>query len=943
MRHLSWSVRAAVRGRPRWAVLAVMLVALVIVAPGATTGEIEGPVDLGTLGGALSQASAVNDSGQVAGTSETADGSQHPFSWTPDGGMVDLGTLGGSFGEASSMNDHGQVGGDGLLAGDETTHAWYWPGSGPIQDIGTLGGSNSVVAALHGLNDAGQMTGWGQTAGDATIHAYVWSHAAGMTDLGTLGGPTSNGEAINAHGEVVGVSDLTDGEQHAFVWTASGGMVDLGTLGGSYSEALAVSDTGWVAGLSRVPGDAVIHAVVWRPDHTIVDLGTLPNPFTGGDDQVSTATDVNDSGQVVGNSYVADGELHAFSWTQAGGMLDLNTLPDEVASSSEAVTNGGQVIGDSIVNVGGDPASAANRAWVWTPGGSVVDLGTFGGSQSTAVAASDSGYVAGFSVSAGSDTGHAARWQLAVNPEAGISITPQTATDTTGGTSTFTISVAAVDRPLDPGTYTATASILQDTASTSFVGGNTCTYTDTSPSCTVVVTHAAPGAGTIHASTTVSVAGQSLSPATQTDANAHAGGSGDAVFAVDPIDEVSGTVAAGGSVGTANDPSPSDPVRTLVVSPNAGTVAIAEEPVTGTPPVGFAFAGVEDVITAPPATPEDPLSLEFTLDATLLPAGVDYSNVSVFRDGAAVAPCDGSGAASPDPCVASRSPFHSSSGIGATLVVLTSHASVWNFGAPVAAFHDTPPVIGRLPGNTTKEATGPYGVHFTFSVSVQDRDDGGWFSCTGGTLTPFPFPAAPISYTVTAPVGVTTVTCTATDAGGDKASPKAFTLTVTDHTPPGITVPADVTTNATSPSGATVTYPPATAVDLVDGAVPVSCTPASGSLFKNGRTGVACSATDAHGNKAVKTFAVTVLSANDQLVTLAASVARAPELTPAVRVRLLLDLGQAALPNTAKACQGLTQFVSDVGAYTSPAGPISSVDSASWLTAAAAIRPARGC
>ena len=48
------------------------------------------------------------------------------------------------------------------------------------------------------------------------------------------------------------------------------------------------------------------------------------------------------------------------------------------------------------------------------------------------------------------------------------------------------------------------------------------------------------------------------------------------------------------------------------------------------------------------------------------------------------------------------------------------------------------------------------------------------------------------------------------------------------------------------------------AQDDVDGAVPVSCKPRSGSRFKLGRTVVRCSATDSSGNAAAATFTVTV-------------------------------------------------------------------------------------
>lgn len=49
-----------------------------------------------------------------------------------------------------------------------------------------------------------------------------------------------------------------------------------------------------------------------------------------------------------------------------------------------------------------------------------------------------------------------------------------------------------------------------------------------------------------------------------------------------------------------------------------------------------------------------------------------------------------------------------------------------------------------------------------------------------------------------------------------------------------------------------------TATDDVDGPIPVSCRPASGSRFKVGRTTVTCSATDKTGNTATARFTVTV-------------------------------------------------------------------------------------
>jgi hypothetical protein len=56
---------------------------------------------------------------------------------------------------------------------------------------------------------------------------------------------------------------------------------------------------------------------------------------------------------------------------------------------------------------------------------------------------------------------------------------------------------------------------------------------------------------------------------------------------------------------------------------------------------------------------------------------------------------------------------------------------------------------------------------------------------------------------------------------------------------------------------ARVTYQ-LTATDDVDGSVPVSCRPPSGSRFKIGRTRVQCEAVDKSGNAATVGFTVTV-------------------------------------------------------------------------------------
>jgi hypothetical protein len=163
--------------------------------------------------------------------------------------------------------------------------------------------------------------------------------------------------------------------------------------------------------------------------------------------------------------------------------------------------------------------------------------------------------------------------------------------------------------------------------------------------------------------------------------------------------------------------------------------------------------------------------------------------------------------------------------------------------APTPPADTTPPTL-HLPSNITDEATGPNGAVVTFTATAEDADPANpAVDCQPPSGSTFP-------------LGATTVDCSATDAAGNTAN-GSFTVTVVDTTPPSLNLPSNINETASSNSQAVVTYS-ATATDLVDGAVPVNCTPASGSSFPVGPTTVNCSATDAAGNTANGSFTVTV-------------------------------------------------------------------------------------
>ncbi len=149
----------------------------------------------------------------------------------------------------------------------------------------------------------------------------------------------------------------------------------------------------------------------------------------------------------------------------------------------------------------------------------------------------------------------------------------------------------------------------------------------------------------------------------------------------------------------------------------------------------------------------------------------------------------------------------------------------------------------------TTEATGSEGAPVTFTLTASDA---------GGVTIVIRKDATGevVESGAVFPLGDTPVTATATDAVGN-TSTLQFTVKVTDTKPPVITVPANITVEATSPGGASVSFDPS-ALDIVNGNVTTMNTPTSGSLFPLGTTTVNVSATDAAGNTSNASFTVTV-------------------------------------------------------------------------------------
>ena len=252
---------------------------------------------------------------------------------------------------------------------------------------------------------------------------------------------------------------------------------------------------------------------------------------------------------------------------------------------------------------------------------------------------------------------------------------------------------------------------------------------------------------------------------------------------------------------------------------------------------------VEDM-TAPEVTAPDNITAEATGASG---AVVTYSldSATDLVDGDVEVTCD----------YASGSTF----ALGTTTVTCSATDEAGNTGTDTFSItvQDTTAPELQIPADQVVEATSASGATVNFSASATDAVDADpTVECDAVSADTFS-------------LGATLVSCTATDDAGNENN-GSFTITVQDTTAPAITVPADMTVEATSGSGATVTYS-ASASDLVDGSITPTCTPASGGTFALGTTTVTCEATDDAGNTGSKTFTITVQDTTAPAITVPAN------------------------------------------------------------------------
>jgi probable HAF family extracellular repeat protein len=291
---------------------------------------------------------------------------QKSISWTASYSIIDLGTLGGAVSQAFNINNSGQVVGSSPLTTDVYTRAFFWE-NGVMTNLITL---NSSHSGAKGINNSAKVVGYVSilVPGRGEIpKAFLWQK--GIASTLTLLEDFSFANSINDAGQIVGRSFSDNGINNACLWQG-GVRTDLGTLGGRFSEALDINKSAQVVGFSRINDDTTRHAFVWE-NGVMKDLNTLI-PANSGLVLIESHS-INDVGQIVGYSRLNDinGPSRGFVW-QNGVVTNLGTLGGD-SSSARSINNFGKIVGNSTIDNTNSPTSL--RPFLWE-NGVMKDLNT---------------------------------------------------------------------------------------------------------------------------------------------------------------------------------------------------------------------------------------------------------------------------------------------------------------------------------------------------------------------------------------------------------------------------------------------------------------------------------------------------------------------------------------------------------------------------------------
>ena len=249
------------------------------------------PVECGTLG-TWAYGEDVNDGGVLVGRSN--DGSaEHGIVWDATNGLRNLSPLlDADRSTAMAVNESNQIAGS-RYVGSQTRAYLYDLDAGTYT---TIGSANSYG---YGMNELGDVAGRGYFSGTGWF-GFVWHADDGSTEIldDGLGGTTYVFD-VNDSGVAAGHAYDTGGYSQAGYWK-DGVFTSVQTMPVKFSHGMGINNSGAMVGYYYQDGTTYAFVYDGHEMHKLEDL-------VDGDWRITSATAINDAGQIAAYGYGPDG------------------------------------------------------------------------------------------------------------------------------------------------------------------------------------------------------------------------------------------------------------------------------------------------------------------------------------------------------------------------------------------------------------------------------------------------------------------------------------------------------------------------------------------------------------------------------------------------------------------------------------------------------------
>jgi probable HAF family extracellular repeat protein len=280
---------------------------------------------------------AINDSGEVAGTTAT----HRAALWSARRGLKELPLPPGFVNsEAVSINNHGRVL---VIAYDRafSKHESFVFAAGVLTLL-----SGEQTRAFQ-ISDSDDVVGESLVPGKTGSQPVVWQDQT-LRPIENCCGGSATGS--NRKGEVIGDAYDDNGRYHAFLWTKARGMQSIGPPQG-YSSATSINVRGHV--VIETPSGALFYAE-GSSMRLKLAAKTPSHPRA-----------LNDCDAIVGSYGPFSDASRAFVWEKSRGFRDLNSLVPPGSGweleSAAGINNRGEIVGK------GDSDHQDNRGFVLMP------------------------------------------------------------------------------------------------------------------------------------------------------------------------------------------------------------------------------------------------------------------------------------------------------------------------------------------------------------------------------------------------------------------------------------------------------------------------------------------------------------------------------------------------------------------------------------------------